>query len=247
MKNLKSLSIVIPALNEELSLSNTVELLVKALCLNGLDWEIILINDGSRDKTGGICDDLSGKEQKICVIHNSCTKGIGYCFRKGIEHSKKEAITWFPADGENDPEELIKYLALLEHVDLVIPFVLNTGIRSLYRRVLSTAYLWVTNFLFGTTFNYTNGNVIYKRKVFDSIDVESRGYFFQTECLIKAVRAGFMFAEVPVRLRARKKGFSNAVTMYSFGLLVLEFVKLFIKVHITKTTGKVPEDFREHE
>ena len=188
-----------------------------------------------------LAENLASGNTKITVIHHKRNMGIGYCFREGINNTKKKIVTWLPADGENDPSELIKYLMLLEHVDIVIPFALNVGIRSWLRRFLSATYLWIVNLSFGTMFNYTNGNVIYRREVFKSIQFDSNGFFFQTECLIKALRAGFIFAEVPVRLRQRRYGNSKALTAKSCCALVKEFITLFLAVHIFRVTGKVTQ------
>jgi len=53
---------------------------------------------------------------------------------------------------------------------------------------------------FGTVFAYTNGTIVYRREVFDQVRPTSRGFFIHAECLIKAIRAGFTFVEVPVKL-----------------------------------------------
>ena len=115
-----------------------VVVVVSALGDSGIDWEIVLVNDGSIDKTGKIAAELASKEPRIRVTHHERPRGIGYCFREGIESSSKDAITWLPGDGENDPYELLKYLPILEHVEIVIPFVLNVGIRSWGRRPLGS-------------------------------------------------------------------------------------------------------------
>lgn len=238
MNRLNSLSIIIPALNEEANLKSIVENVINEFSKNEFDYEIILINDGSEDKTKEIANEIASDEPRVKVIHHQRPMGIGSCFREGIEVSTKESITWLPADGENDPNELIKYLPLLEHVDIIIPFVLNVGIRSWGRRILSSAYLWIINLSFGTMFNYTNGNVIYRRSVFEIVKPKSNGFFYQTECVIKAVRSGFIFAEVPVRLRNRPVGHSKALSLMSFYSVIKDFLFLFIEVHILRRAGE---------
>ena len=189
MKNINSLTVIIPAFNEEDNIFSSVTNLVDIFGTKGLDWQLIIVNDGSTDRTGEIADGLAAGQPNIEVIHHKRNMGIGYCFRRGVEKAREEIITWFPADGENDLNDLIKYLPLLEHVDIVIPFVVNTGVRSWGRRFLSAVYLWIINLSFGTVFNYTNGTVIYRRHVFDVIKPKTNGIFFQTECLITAVRS----------------------------------------------------------
>jgi glycosyltransferase involved in cell wall biosynthesis len=238
MSKLVSLTITVPALNEEQNLKTTLEGIVKVLGDSGIDWEIILVNDGSTDKTGDIANELASQEPRIKVIHHKQPKGIGYCFREGIQSSTKDAITWLPGDGENNPYELLKYLPILEHVDIVIPFVLNVGVRSWGRRFLSTLYIWLINLSFGTMFNYSNGTAIYRRSVFQVVKPQANGFFFPAESLIKAVRAGFIFAEVPVRLEKRLEGYSKLMSFKSLCLVIWEFIRLFYAVHILRTAGR---------
>lgn len=241
-KDITSLSVILPAFNEENNLVPTITKLIHSFNKRNFDWQLILIDDGSTDRTGEIAERLSLGQPKIKIIHHKHNMGIGYCFRQGVENANKEIITWMPADGENDINELIKYFVLLEHVDIIIPFVVNIGMRSWWRRFLSTAYIWIINLSFGTMFNYTNGNVIYRNRVLEVVKPKSNGFFFQTECLIKAIRAGFMFAEVPVYLKKRKKGHSKALTIKSLCTVVWEFIILFLAVHIFRTAGRVPKD-----
>lgn len=237
MSNSISLTIVIPALNEEQNLKATIRRIVNALSDSGIDWEIALVNDGSTDKTGDISNDLASNEPRIKVIHHQRSMGIGYCVREGIKSSSKDSISWLPGDGENDPYELLKYLPILEHVDIITSFVVNVGVRSWGRRFLSTLYLWLINLSFGTMFNYTNGSAIYRRSVFQVVKPQANGFFFPAECLIKAVRAGFIFAEVPVRVKKRVRGYTESISFKSICIVIWEFINLFIAVHILRRVG----------
>ncbi|MFC2092057.1 glycosyltransferase family 2 protein [Elusimicrobiota bacterium] len=203
-----------------------------------MDVQIILIDDGSTDNTRLKIKQLVQSYDIITPLYHDTRKGIGACFRQGIEKAENDVITWIPADGENDIRELVKYLELLDHVDIVIPFVVNTGVRIWFRRLISSLYLLIINMSFGTTFNYTNGNVMYKRKIFDVISNRSNGFFFQTECLIKAIRMGFIFAEVPVFLKNRISSHSKAVSALNLIAVIRDYVLLFIEVHILRRTGQ---------
>jgi len=231
-----SLSIIVPALNEEMNLRSTMSGLLDVLDRAGIDWEIILVNDGSSDGTAAIAEQLVNKNSRIRLINHNRPRGIGACFRDGIRAATKEAVTWFPADGENNPDELIKYLSLIEKVDIVIPFVVNRDVRSWARRFVSRLYLVLVNLSFGTMFNYTTGNVIYRRKVFDVVRFKASGFIYQTECLVRSVRAGFTFAEVPVLLGQRSHGKSKILTFRSVITQAFALMKLFVDIHLTRNT-----------
>ena len=234
----RSLSIIIPALNEEKTVKSVVDNIENSCRKNNIDWEIILVDDGSSDKTGEIMKQFTKTNTRIKMLSHSNPLGIGKCFKDAIKIFGKEFVTWLPADGENKIEELLKYINLLEFVDIVIPFVINTGARNWLRRFLSSLYLFIINFSFGATFNYTNGNVLYKKKVFEVIETDSNGFFFQTECLIKAIRKGFIFAEVPVFLEERVASYSKSVSFKNLIQIIKDFTLLFIAVHILEITGK---------
>jgi len=233
-----SVTVVVPALNEEENLEDAVTGIIAALENGGIDLEIIIANDGSTDSTGEIATELASKNTQVKVLHHERPMGIGYSFREGVATSSKDAVTLLPGDGEVDPYELLKWLPLLEHVDIVNPFVVNRDVRSWDRRMLSTLYLFIINFSFGTKFKYTNGCVIYRRRVFEVVKQETKGFFYQTECLVKAIRAGFTFAEVPVRLRGRLRGGSKALSFRSFWTVASDFLRLFIEVHILRRMGR---------
>jgi dolichol-phosphate mannosyltransferase len=234
-----SLSVVVPALNEERHVASVVAGIREALEQGGWDWEVIIVNDGSTDRTGEIANGLSETDQRIKVLHHDRPGGVGFSFRHGASVATKDAVTWVPGDGENELSETLKYLTLLEHVDIVVPFVLNTGVRSLGRRLLSTLYLWIINLSFGISYTYTNGAAAYRREVLEVVKLSSNGFFFSTECLIKSTRAGFIFAEVPVRLRARGGGRSKAMSLRALNSVVSDFLKLFYAMHILRTAGRM--------
>jgi dolichol-phosphate mannosyltransferase len=236
-----SLSVIMPGLNEEENIRASVAELLATLGDAVVDWEVIIIDDGSTDRTGEIAEEFARVDSRIRVLHHRVPMGIGYSLFEGIRSSTKEAVTWVPADGENDPRELLKYLPLIQHVDIVIPFVVNKRVRPLFRRILSAVYLAIINATFRTRFNYTNGNIIYRKRVFDIVTPRSNGFLVHAECLVRAIKAGFTFAEVPVILSKRVGGDSKAFLFRSFFSVVREYIAFFFSFYIgawRKAVGK---------
>ena len=234
-----SLSVVVPALNEERNLKRTIEGLVQALQAKVADWEIVLVNDGSLDNTGDLAIELARYEPRITVVHHPRRMGLGACWKDGVGAATKDAVVWFPGDGENDPHELVKYLFLLEYVDAVIPYITNPQVRPWYRRLLSRAFLWFINLSFGTMLAYLTGNVLYRRQVFNVVKPEANGFFTLTECPIKTVRSGFTYAQVPVCLGQRIHGHSTILSPTSIATIIREYVRLFSAIYIRRTVKDV--------
>lgn len=229
-----SISVIMPALNEEAALERAVNDVLASFEKGNVSGEILVINDGSSDQTASIADSLSQKYSNIRVIHHSTPHGIGASFWEGAWLAEGNAVTMLPGDGENESHEILQYLPLLQQVDIVIPFVYNREIRSLKRRLVSKLYKAIINASFGLLLNYMNGTVIYRRNVLLSLALKSRGFFFQTELLIKAIRRGYLYAEVPYALSQRAEGDSKALTLQSFLRLSMDYLYALKAVYLRK-------------
>lgn len=234
-----TVSFIMPALNEEKNIEHAIEATVNALKEFGVKGEVVVVNDGSTDATPAIVQRIMASNPSIRMITHERPMGMGYAFWDGMKNATMDIVTTIPGDNENDPKESLYFVDLLNRVDMVVPFIYNFDIRSRWRRVLSTLFRAITNFSFGTSFNYTNGAALYRRSIFNDFELKSRGFFFQTELLIKLVRRGYLFAEVPQFLCERKGGTSKAVTLRSFFKVARDYIRLFIDVHIRRTSGAV--------
>jgi len=204
-----------PALNEEANLESAVQNVLDAFQTLKINGEIIIVNDGSADRTGEIAQSLAGAAASLKVIRHETPLGIGASFWDGILASEGEIVVMLPGDGENDAAEILKYLLLMEHVDIVIPFVFNVMVRSWMRRALSGLYRSIINSSFGMTLRYMNGTVMYRRSILEGMELSAKGFFYQTELLIKCIRNGYLYAEVPYALLRRATGRSKAMSFRS--------------------------------
>jgi hypothetical protein len=182
------------------------------------------------------------KQPRVRLISHERPLGIGASFWDGAEQAKGSFITMFPGDNENDPLEALRYFSLLEHVDIVIPFAFNREVRSPFRNVLSLIYRLIVNTTFRVSFNYTNGTVLYRRSILSDLTHHSKGFFFQTEILIKAAKRGYLFAEVPYFLNRRSFGKSKAVSFPSFLHVARGYLQLVRDIYFPKDKeqGKLP-------
>ncbi|MHB8883215.1 MAG: glycosyltransferase family 2 protein [Thermodesulfovibrionales bacterium] len=235
---LYSISVIMPSLNEAANLEAAVDNVIDSFRAYGVNGEIVIVNDGSSDRTGEIAEGLSREHPFIRVLHHESPQGIGASFWDGVWKSLGETVTMLPGDGENDARETIRYLPLMEHVDILIPFVYNKNIRSFKRRVLSVLYRGIINLAFGMTLNYMNGTVIYRKAVLSGLTFRSTGFFYQTELLIKTLKRGYLFAEVPYALSRRAGGVSKATTLRSLMKVTVNFISICIDVHIRDKGGQ---------
>ncbi|HLF19338.1 MAG TPA: glycosyltransferase family 2 protein, partial [Bacteroidota bacterium] len=186
------ISIVMPALNEEKNVSAAVMDAVSSFERIGCSGEIIIVNDGSTDKTEEVVRGLMKKYPFIRVVVHDKPKGIGAAFWEGVAHAEGELVTLLPGDGENDSYEILRYMPLMDHVDIIVPFIYNKQVRSWQRRLISKVYKAVINISFRILLNYMNGTVMYRRSVLQTLTLKNNGFFYQAELLIKALRRGYL-------------------------------------------------------
>ena len=232
------LSVVMPALNEEKNLARALTDTLEALDEYGIAGEVIVVNDGSTDATGRIAEEWGKRDPRVRMIVHDCPWGIGGSFWDGVDAARGAAIVMLPGDNENDPREILQYHGILHYVDIVIPFVYNKSVRSLYRNALSFAYRFIVNTTFLVNFNYTNGTNLYRTSILRELEERSTGFFFQTDMLVRLVKKDYLFAEVPYRLRVRKGGVSRAASFPSFLQVVRGYIRLTRDIYWGET--KVP-------
>jgi len=221
------LSVIVPALNEEANIVDAILSIFKALDFFKIDGEIIIINDGSVDRTQSLAEEKAKEYPgRIRVIRHDLPKGIGASFWEGVDSAQGGAIVIFPGDNENDPQEALRYYKLLEHVDIIVPFIFNREARPWLRNILSFIFRFIINTTFLVNFNYTNGTILYRKSILKELNNRSDGFFFQTDILIRSVKKGYLFAEVPHKIGIRKNGVSKAISFPSLFQVISGYFKL---------------------
>jgi len=210
MKKLKELSLFFPAYNEEFNLKNTVEKAIPVLKSVAEKYEILIINDGSKDKTQLVADDLAKKYSFIRVITHNPNRGYGGAFKSGIYNSKYEWITFTDADGQFDFSEFPKLMEKQSetNADLVIGFYLKRAVGFM---TVLTSKLWeaLVFIMFGLKVTDIDcGFKLFRKKVVDTIPKleAERGPFINSEFLIKARSKDFKIVEIGVHHYPRKAG-----------------------------------------
>ena len=123
---------------------------------------------------------------------------------------------------------------------MVIPFVYNRQARNIFRNILSMLYRQIINTTFLVNFNYTNGTVLYRKSILDELSYRSASFFFQSDILIRAVKKGYLFAEVPYRLGMRHIGKSKAVSYPSLIQVMKGYLRLVRDFYFLKKMADDP-------
>lgn len=237
---MKSVSVVIPAYNEEKNLAQTVKFLVDRLNENGIsDFEVLIFDDNSTDNTGKIADELSEKHPQIRVIHNPRNMNLGYNITKGFQLASKEYCGFIPGDNETEPETLDNVFQNLGRADIVIPYIKNPEARPWGRRILSKTYVMIINIAFSLNMKYYNGMCYFKTEMVKKVPVSTYGFAYMTEILVKLLKSGASFIEVPMINRVRERGATKAFRIKNIVSVFKTFLTLFYEIQILRMRIKL--------
>ena len=216
MNNFISLSICIPAFNEEDALNLVVEDLIAVLLQHIDKLEIIIVNDGSRDSTFKIAYKLSKKYDFVKIVKHESNQGIGSCFRDALMIAKGEYFTWFPADYENSAYEIVGCLGYLNKSSIITSHHKGFDSRSKLRKIISIVYTLMYNSFFGLKIKYYNGLTIFPVETLRSLNLRSNGFAIFAESIIKSLNSGVKIVELSIPLNKRSCGRSKSLTLISF-------------------------------
>jgi len=224
---IEELSVFFPTYNEESMIRATVEDARKVLLRVADRWEIIIVNDGSSDRTGEIAQKLSDRDKRIRVINHAPNRGYGAALKSGFYHSQYSWIAFTDSDGQFDFSEITNFVRKQRETgaDLVIGYYKKRRV-SFFKILTSRLWELVVFLLFGLKARDIDcGFKLVSRKVIEKIPkLESeRGAFISSEFLIKARKSGFKIVEIPVTHYPRTKG---AGTGRKLNVIIKSFVDL---------------------
>src|SRR5919202_1007745 len=206
-----SISAVLPAYDEEENIEKATRDMAAVLASLGLrDWEVIIVDDGSTDRTGEIGDRLAAEDpQHIRALHHQPNKGYAEALKTGFTSARHQLIFYTDSDNQFDVREITSLLPLIEDADIVCGFRIYR-FDPLTRLVLS----WGFNLLVRIIFRIKVRDIdcafkLFRREVFDKVTIESKKFFVDAEVLAKAKYFGFRMVEVGVRHSPRPAGRST--------------------------------------
>jgi glycosyltransferase involved in cell wall biosynthesis len=195
---MSSLSIVLPAYNEEANVESAVEQVSAVAQQLGMEYEIILVNDGSADRTGEIGHELMERVPHFRLVEHHPNRGYGGSLKAGFAAATKDLIAFVPADNQFDFGEIHLLLDALDGADIV------SGYRAkredhFVRKLNALGWNTLVRVLFGYLCHDIDcGFKLFRREVLDHVTIISDGAMIDTELLAGARARGFRIAEVPV-------------------------------------------------
>jgi glycosyltransferase involved in cell wall biosynthesis len=228
----KSISFVLPAYNEEDNIRKAVEAILDvAEGLDLGDYEVIVVNDGSSDGTAEIIDGMHRENPRVRPIHHPTNLGYADALRTGFTGAKCRLVFYTDSDLQFDVKEVKNLLPAIEDYDIV------TGFRIYRYDPLSRLVLaWGYNLLARTIFRLRVRDIdcafkLFRREIFDLIQIRSRKFFVDTEILAKARYHGFRMTEIGVRHYPRAGGQSTVRPSHVISTL-RELMKIWMEIYL---------------
>lgn len=225
-----SISVVFPAYNEKENIAKAVAQAVD--CLDDLfeDWEIIIVDDGSRDGTGAIIDGLAAQDPRLVAVHHPRNEGYGAALRSGIQRARRDLIFFADSDLQFHLAELLLLLTWIEQYDVVIGYRVKRS-DPLYRRINALGWKVLVRLVLGLKVKDIDcAFKMFRSHAFQLIQIDAVGAMVNTEILVQAKRMGFKIREVPVthfpRLNGKQTGANLRVIFKAFRELIRLYVKL---------------------
>jgi glycosyltransferase involved in cell wall biosynthesis len=220
-----SLSVVLPAHNEEEAIATTVHEVIDTLAAWMLDFEVIVVDDGSRDRTGEILDAVAAVHPCLKVIHHAVNQGYGAALVSGFEAAARDLVFFMDSDGQFDIHDLKRFFPLIKEYDAVLGYRIDR--QDTWMRKVNA---WGWKVLVGMVFGIHVRDVdcafkLYPANFFRGYPLETRGAMINTEILYKFTRAGYTYTQVGVHHLPRRGGRATGAKP---SVIIRAFRELFI-------------------
>ena len=229
-RSLTSLSIFFPCYNEADNVGSMIEQAVQVGETYGVDYEVIVVDDGSRDRSAELVREWSKKNPRVRLVQHPENRGYGAALKTGIESAKKDLI--FLTDGDNQfhLSEIEKLFSKIDSCDAVVGYRIARQDRA-HRRL--NGFLWsrMTRFLFGLPVRDIDcAFKLFRRKALEGLNLQSTHLLIHAEILARAKKRGARIEEIGVTHYPRLAGKATATQLGSVLKTFLELFRLYWKI-----------------
>ncbi len=236
-KEKQTWSIIIPCYNEEGNIQKTVSNTVEVLEEIANDYELLLFNDGSTDKTLSILYKIAEENPKARIFNHEKNEGLGQVLTTGYFEARMENMISIPGDGQFDPREL-------QEVNPVPPRTIISFYRkenltyNFFRNQLSFVHKKLNEYLVGLNLKDVNWTIILKRNELDNLNLRLKSTLIKSEICAKMVYLGYQVKEIPSIYHIREYGESKGSSRKMILQAASDVLKLTFSVWLFKLTHK---------
>lgn len=208
------ITFLVSCYNEAAYIIDTLDTICAAVIEVGLNYEIVVIDDCSRDKSRELIGDYIARhpDRRILLRANRFNKGLAQNYFDGAFIGKGKYYRLICGDNAEPKESITAVLKAIGDADIIVPYYVASTGKSFKRRLISRAYTALVNLITGNHLHYYNGLAVHLRYNVMRWHSNTRGFGFQADILGLLLDAGFTYKEVPVITVEKREGKSNAIT-----------------------------------
>jgi dolichol-phosphate mannosyltransferase len=226
-----SLSVIVTAMNEERNLRPTVESILSVVRTPAFDYEIVIVEDGSTDRTGAIADEMAAADPRIRVHHQPRNLGLARGYLKGIELATKEYIAWVAGNNMIPAEAMREIYGRIGEADVILSYPVVDRRRK-RRRWLSLAFVQFLNLLFGVRLRYFTGPCVFHADVGKSLRTITSGSMIVPEIVLRLVKSGQSYIEVSLHPKPRTAGKTKTFRISNIMYVASSVFRLFVDIRL---------------
>lgn len=237
---IRSLTVVIPIFNEEAIIERSLTTLSDVLKTICLDYEILVVDDGSTDGTPEILRRLASSIEGLKILRNSRNEGLGGALCHGFKNASKEVIFYIDADMPFQYAEILRAVEILEEsrAEGVAGFRINREREPFFRRFSSMAYNGCVSCLYGIKMQDINcAFKLMKRDALKNLDLKAKGSFIDAEWMVRAAYRGYKIQELGVEYHPRYESGSRLFRFYPIVMAFWEMIKFYFDIRRSKCSA----------
>ncbi len=230
--NRRSLTVAIPALNEQKNIRAAIDS-VRAAASNvpDLSVQIIVIDDGSSDRTAEIVTEVAQIDRNVRLLRNPVNIGLGASIRRAMVETVTERFIFIPGDNDIPLTTLELLFSNAYTADIVMCYFLNDESRGRIRYLISTLFRLIYTSTFDIYLIYVNGPAVYPVEKLRELELHSTRFSIVAEINVKLLRQGVSFTELPSNRQVGLEG-STSATMRTLVETVRVYLQLLVDVYI---------------
>jgi len=203
---------VIPCFNEEDNVEPTVGSVREAMDSRG-DYEIVLVNDASTDRTLERMQALAAADPRIRILDNPSNLGFGGSYKRGARAATATYVMMLPGDDGFPGQSIAEIVSHAGEADIIIPIVTNPRARSRLRAFASRGFTTLLNWTFWLNVGYYNGAVLQRNDLLRGVEITTNSFAYQAEALVKLIARGATYQHCYVSIQERAAGRSSALSL----------------------------------
>ena len=242
----ESITVFFPMYNEEENIHSAVASAAEILETLTDDYEILIVDDASTDRTGAIAETLSGQDPRIRVVHHPRNLRLGGALKTGFSSATKDLVLYSDADYPFDMIELVKAVRIIRRADVVAAYRFDRTGEGPIRTLYSFGWNLLIKMLFGLRVKDVNFSFkLVRRRVFEKVRLKSDSSFIDAELLIRCQYHGYRILQMGVDYFPRTRGISTLSSLDTIRRMVSEMIRLYPELKAIRHRSRSTESSAE--